>query len=85
VNSYNQFAAVTPSNTLDGPFTSGTPTPNLFAALYVGGTGDIAVVDQSGNVTIFTAVPVGTVLAVSGKRVNSTGTSATNLVALRNV
>lgn len=85
MGSYNQFAAVTPSNTDDGPFTAGTPTPNYFLALYVGGAGNIAVVDQSGNVTVFAAVPAGTVLTVTGKRVNALNTSATNLVALRNV
>lgn len=51
-------------------------------AIYVGGTGDVAVVTEGGNVTTFSAVPVGAVLPIRFTRVNSTGTTATNLVAL---
>lgn len=85
MNSYNQFAAVTPSDTEDGPFTPSTPTQNLFAALYIGGTGDVSVVEQNGTVTTFVGVPAGTVLPVAGRRVNFTGTDATSIVAMRTV
>lgn len=52
-------------------------------AIYVGGTGDIAVIllDDSSAVTLV-GVPAGTVLPVRAKIVKSTGTTATNLVNL---
>ncbi len=85
MNSYNQYAAVTPSDTDDGPFTPNTPVPNLFTALYIGGAGDVEVADPSNNLTVFAAVPAGTILTVMGRRVNNALTTATNIVALRNV
>jgi len=54
-------------------------------AIYVGATGDVAVAlvgDQPGASVVFKAVPVGTVLPVCAKLVKSTGTTATQLVAL---
>lgn len=65
--------AVTPSNTT--LFTQGT-----VRALYIGVTGDVTVLCASGAVT-FTAVPVGW-FPVNCTRVNSTGTTATNIVGL---
>ena len=66
-----------------------TPTDNAvvgargpFAALYVGGGGNIQVTDAKGNKTISYAVTVGTVLPVQGTIVWSTNTNATNIVAL---
>ena len=67
-------AAVTPSDTTElGPC----------KALYIGGAGNVSVwmPNQSTPVTFF-AVPVGTVLPVSARRVLATGTTATNIVAL---
>lgn len=55
---------------------------NVFRGLYVGTTGDVVVVDEGDNATTFTAVPAGTVLPIIGKRVNSTNTTAENLVGL---
>lgn len=52
-----------------------------FVGLYVGGTGDITVINQSGQSVVFTACPVGFELTCGGiKRVMSTGTTATLLV-----
>lgn len=52
--------------------------------LYVGGTGNVAVVDALGGASvIFTAVPAGTVLPVRVRQVLSTGTTATALVGVR--
>lgn len=49
--------------------------------IYVGGAG--AVVAIVGGVAVtFAAVPVGTTLMVGATRVNSTSTTATNMVAL---
>lgn len=68
-------AAVTPSNTAD--------LPQPAYALYVGGAGNITLDTVGGQTSVlFTAVPVGTVLALAVKRVRATGTTATALVAL---
>lgn len=67
-------AAVTPSDTIElGPC----------KALYIGGAGNVSVwmPGRESPVTFF-AVPVGTVLPVSARRVLATGTTATNIVAL---
>jgi len=68
-------SAVTPSDTvnLDPPARS----------LYVGGAGDVVVVFEDDAAITFTGVPAGTVLPVQAKRVNSTSTTATAIVALR--
>ncbi len=54
-------------------------------AIYVGGTGDVKVTmaGEGASVVTFKAVPVGTVLMISVVQVFATGTTATNLVALR--
>lgn len=52
-------------------------------AIYVGGTGDVTVEDGNGNAVTFKAVPAGVTLPFVTNRVHATGTSATNLLALR--
>lgn len=69
---YNSYAAVTPSDVNN----------TRFDALYVGGAGNITVINSSGHSVAFVALPVGTILPVSGTRVMATGTTATNLVAM---
>lgn len=66
--------AVVPSDTVD--------FSELSRALYIGGAGNLVVVMQNGNVLTFVGVPAGTVLPVRASRVNSTSTTATNIVAL---
>ena len=51
-------------------------------ALYVGGTGDVAVTYLDGTTDILQAVPVGTVIPVRVKQVLSTGTTATKVSGL---
>lgn len=51
-------------------------------ALYIGGVGDVAVVCLDDTVCIFSAVPVGTILPIQSKRVNSTSTTASLIVAI---
>lgn len=65
-------AAVTPSNSVN----LAAPTRSL----YIGTTGDVSVEMLNGTV-VFTAVAVG-ILPVQCTRVNSTGTTASNIVAL---
>lgn len=66
--------AVTPSDSVDLA-TDGR-------ALYVGGTGDVALVTPKGTVLTFVGVPAGTILPVRVRRVNSTNTDATSMIAL---
>lgn len=66
--------AVTPSDTVF--FADG-----VARALYVGVAGDVTLVTSGGNTVLFKAAPVG-ILAVACTRVNSTATTATNMVAL---
>lgn len=65
---------VTPSDTVNMP--DGTAR-----ALYVGVTGNLTVVMANGTVQLFSNVPVG-ILPIQVSRVNSTATTATNIVAL---
>lgn len=66
--------AVTPSDS--------TSYTNIARALYVGSGGTVALVTTRDAVVTFTGLTGGTILPVWHKRVNSTGTTATNLVAL---
>jgi hypothetical protein len=68
-----RLAAITPSDT--AVFTA------PIYAIYVGGTGNIAVkAAETGNTVTFTAVPTGTILPILVTQVLSTGTTATNLI-----
>ncbi len=60
--------------------TVSTSTP--FRAIYVGVTGNVSVLMLSGQVLTFIAVPAGTILPVSGSRVNSALTTAASMIAL---
>lgn len=68
------LVAITPSDTVN------------FAApargIYVGGSGNIVVVDLQGNAVTLVGAVAGTILQVAALRVNATSTTATNLVAL---
>lgn len=71
---WDTAAAITPSDTVDLT----VPTK----AIYVGVAGDVKVnMGASGTGITFKAVPVGT-FEIKASRVYSTGTTATNLVAL---
>lgn len=80
--------AVTPSDTKDVTNSTGDAAPNYAKALYVGVTGDVAIVaagdnGNSGNGTsvTFKAVPVGW-FPIQVRRIMATGTTATNIVGL---
>lgn len=67
-------AAVTPSDATEIPVTR---------ALYVGGSGDIAVLmGEDTNSVVFASVPGGFILPIQVSKVLSTGTTATNVLAL---
>jgi hypothetical protein len=68
--------AVTPSDSPVDNF----DTP--WRALYVGGAGAVAIVQIDDSVVVFPAVPAGSTLRFRGRRVNATGTGASNMVAM---
>ncbi len=72
-------SAITPhnSNTLTNP--NGTLRCR---AVYVGGEGDLSMIDVEGNTVTWAAVPGGTVLPFGPRIVRATGTTATNLVCI---
>lgn len=69
------WAAITKSDTVN--FAGG-----VCRGVYVGGTGDVVLVGQDDAAVTFVAVPAGSVLPCAAKRVNSTSTTATSMVAL---
>ena len=50
--------------------------------IYVGGTGNLVAVMLDDTTCLFSTIPAGTVLPIVAKRVNSTDTTATSMVAL---
>ena len=66
-------AAVTPSDTVNF---------DAVGTLYVGGDGDVAIVTESGDVVTLSSVSAGTFIPVACIRVNSTNTTAANIVVL---
>jgi hypothetical protein len=51
-------------------------------AVYIGGTGHLNVIMMDGQTVLFSALPVGTVLPIRAKRIKSTSTTATPIVAM---
>jgi hypothetical protein len=73
-NAWN-LAAVTPHDTNELTYTA--------RALYIGGAGDVALIAGGDSAAVTLAsVPAGTILPIRAKVVKSTGTTATNIVAL---
>lgn len=65
--------AVTPSDSADLSFVS--------KRLWVGATGNVALITVGGDTVTYNSVPSGTYLNVRAARVKSTGTTASNIVA----
>jgi hypothetical protein len=65
---------VTPSNTTDLP----SPTRGI----YVGNTGNVRVQMKGGQVVDFVALAAGVIHAIQAVRIHSSGTTATNILAL---
>lgn len=79
---YNRGIAITPSDTVNFDGTTGFSTKPMTAdAVYVGATGVVSVVLETGEPVSFT-VPTGYVLPMRCIRINSTLTTASQLVAL---
>lgn len=51
-------------------------------ALWVGGAGNVVIVTPDGVTNTITGVPAGTLLPIQTRRVNSTNTTATSMVAI---
>lgn len=68
------YAAITPHDTTNLSFYT--------RGVYVGGTGNVVAVLIDGTTVTFSNVPAGSVLPIAVKRINSTSTTATSLVAL---
>lgn len=68
--------AITPNNSAD------FDDLGVCRAIYVGGAGDISIIDDSGVTTVLAGAQAGSVIPVQTARVNVTGTTATGLVAL---
>tara|TARA_R100000734_G_C3319092_1_gene114254 strand:+ start:5779 stop:6048 length:270 start_codon:yes stop_codon:yes gene_type:complete len=77
-------AAVTPSDTANIPSVSTDPGANRNngCVLFVGGAGNIKVTTVGGDEVTFNGISSGTFIPVQVTKVHSTGTSATNIVAL---
>lgn len=67
-------AVVTPSDSVNLDY--------FTRAVFVGGAGNLAVVMKNGMTVVFTGVVAGSVLPIRCARINSTNTTATNIVAL---
>lgn len=67
-------AEVTPNDSSD--------LSHVARALYIGGTGNIKIDTPNGDTVTFNNVAAGTLLPVRADRVYSTGTTATDIVAL---
>ena len=66
--------AVTPSDSVS--FTTSC------RALYIGNAGNVALVTVGGDEVTFVGLAAGSILPVATSRVDATGTTATNIVAL---
>lgn len=71
---YTRAAVISPHDTNE--------LSNVTRAILVGGAGNMAVVTQGGDSVTLTGLLAGHVYRVAVKQVKSTGTTATNLVAL---
>lgn len=67
-------ASVTPAD--------GTDLTTTARALWVGGGGNITLDTAGGDTVTIPNIPDGAVLPVTARRIRSTGTTATNIVAL---
>jgi hypothetical protein len=72
-SSAQSASTVSPSDTNVLPQTRG---------LYIGGSGNLAVVMADGSSVTFTGVTAGVIFPVSVTKVMATGTTATNIVAV---
>lgn len=75
-------ATVIPSDTVDIPSVSTATGKNFGCCLYVGTAGNIKVLTVGGDEVTFIGINTGAFIPVQVKRVFSTGTTASNILAL---
>lgn len=75
----NRFVAITPSAT------NLSKEDAAHVGIYVGVAGDVEAVMPDDTAVVFKAVPAGVILPIRVKRINNTLTTATNLLALRQI
>ena len=81
--SYRTADATAPAHTANAVTKSDSTTFNPTRGVYVGGAGNIKVdMAYSGTAITFTGVLAGSVLPIQVTRIYSTGTTATDMVAL---
>lgn len=68
------FFAITPSDSVNFTYN--------VRGIYVGTTGNVVAVTEGGTAVTFSSVPAGTILPIRASRVNSTSTTASNMVGL---
>lgn len=73
----NKGFAVTPSDTVNF-------VPGTCSGIYVGVAGNVVVVNMDDSTTTFVGLAAGVVHPIKAKRINSTNTTATSIVALYN-
>jgi len=71
---YNVWTPITPSDSAD--------LARVTHGIWVGGAGTLAAVMQSNYMPVALTVPAGAWLPIAVRRVNSTNTTATGIVAL---
>lgn len=70
----DNFAAITKSDSVDLAI--------MTRAVYVGTGGDVVALDRDGTVVTFKNVPSGSILPIRATRINSTNTTAADLVGM---
>lgn len=81
-NYLDENSAVAPARAAEA-VTVGTPfAGGACRAIYVGGAGDMAVTMSDGKTMTFQSVSAGQVYPIRATEVNTTGTTATSMVAL---
>jgi hypothetical protein len=79
---YTSAALVVNSDTVNIPNPADSTAKQNGCALYSGSGGNITVLTTNNQVVLFAGVPAGTILPVKVFRVNATGTTPTDIVAL---
>ena len=74
-NTSGACRAITPNDSTDLPL-------GICRAIYVGVGGEVSIDDLSGETVVFKNAISGSVIPVQTARVNATGTTATDLIAL---
>ncbi len=69
------YAAITPNDSTDF-------SPDYTDGIYVGGSGNLSVLDGDGDAVTFVGLAAGVIHPIRTRRVRSTSTTATNIIGL---